>query len=294
VPLAEVEGEEDFEGDSALGGSCQLSNTAQQDFQCELVPLKQQQQQYNRGSVTSPPPRRKDTAAAAAAAEESAAAAADDHSSSNGRSRSRQQQQVEQQQRQSSTPSAAAAAAAAAVLLRGASQVLLLPVVNSLLPVSSSSGPPTNTSSQQQEQQQYASPTTAAGGNNSRRSFSHLPSTSVLWRVPLLSRLLHCMQCGVLWLRAGFALLQLLAAAAPLPSLPLLLLLVGPAMVWCKANYRLAAAYGPAGVLLSPVLGWLPLLVAVWCHTVRKQMGVVDGWGVGGCCTKGAWRMRTE
>jgi hypothetical protein len=102
------------------------------------------------------------------------------------------------------------------------------------------------------------------------------------------------MQCGVLWLRAGFALLQLLAAAAPLPSLPLLLLLVGPAMVWCKANYRLAAAYGPAGVLLSPVLGWLPLLVAVWCHTVRKQMGVVDGWGVGGCCTKGAWRMRTE
>jgi hypothetical protein len=291
VPVGEQEGEGD-EGQSPFEGCCY--NISQDDdgddMRLEMVPLKgqqQQQQQQQRGrarlSQTSPPRRRKDTASAAASAADgdrgavaegscaAAAAAADDSiSSSNSSSELLGRQQQQQQQQQGA---AAVAAAAAAELLRGASQVLLLPVVNSLLP--SSPIAPT------QQQQQYASAV-------SPRQWGR---NTPVWflRLPVLPRVYRCLQAGVLWVRAAGVLLQLAAAAAALPSLPLLLLLLGPGLIWAKATWRMAAAYGPAGVLLSPVLGWLPVLLGGWLHVVRGQMGLVGGgWGCGGCCAKGA------
>jgi hypothetical protein len=287
VPLAE-----DDEGESLLD-SCSNMSQAQQDLACEMVPPKQQQQQQGapaRLARSSPPRRRKETIGSAA---DGVAVADDSSSSSNGSNAvySRQQQQ------QLSMSPSSAAAAAAAVLLRGASQVLLLPVVTSLLPVST----PAASAAQQQQHQQPPPPPAATAGSdsigNSRPSclLNRLGHRSLLWRVPVISRVVHWIQCGVLWVRATAVLLQMAAAALALPSLPLLLLLAGPAMVWCKANWRLAAAYGPTGILLSPVLGWLPALLALWLHTVKKQMGVgMGGRACGGCCTKGAWRIRTE
>ena len=309
VALGMEDEECEGEGDALLvdgyGYNRSAAEEEGEDFCCEMVPLKQQQQQRGAARLarTSPPRRRKDTATATAASaaggvgggdEEGAAAAADDsasssNSGSNGHGVSSRQQQQEQQQQ---PRVGSATAAAAAVLLRGASQVLLLPVVNSLLPVSTIAA----TSQQQQQQQQQQQTAAARGGNGDPRNgcIGWLGSVSRwMCQLPVISTLLHCIYCGVLWVRAAFVLLQLAASAASLPSLPLLLLLAGPAMVWSKANWRLAAAYGPTGLLLSPVLGWLPVFLAVWLHTVRRQMGM-GGWGCGGCCTKGGWRIRTD
>jgi hypothetical protein len=295
VPIGDEEGEGD-EGQSPFEGCCyNISQDDGDDMRLEMVPLKaqQQQQQQRRGrarlSKTSPPRRRKDSASAAASAADgdrgaaagaaAAVAAADDSVSSSNSSSELLGRQRQQQQQQSGA--AAVAAAAAAELLRGASQVLLLPVVNSLLP-SSPTAP-----AQQQEQQQYASAAAAVPP----RFWAH---TAPGWfhRLPVLPRVLRCLQAGVLWVRAAVVLLQLAASAAALPSLPLLLLLSGPGLIWSKATWRMAAAYGPAGVLLSPVLGWLPVLLGGWLHVVQGQMGLVGGgWGCGGCCAKG---MRKE
>jgi hypothetical protein len=54
--------------------------------------------------------------------------------------------------------------------------------------------------------------------------------------------------------------------------LPLLLLAVPPVAFWFKVCWRLAAAYGPVALVVSPVVGWLPVLMLLALHRARRDV----------------------
>jgi hypothetical protein len=61
--------------------------------------------------------------------------------------------------------------------------------------------------------------------------------------------------------------LSLVSVRIPLP----LLLLAVPSMAfWFKICWRLAAAYGPVALVVSPVVGWLPLVLFLALRHVRR------------------------
>jgi hypothetical protein len=69
---------------------------------------------------------------------------------------------------------------------------------------------------------------------------------------------------------------QLLLVSMRIP-LPLLLLAVPPTAFWFKVAWRLAAAYGPVALVVSPVVGWLPLLLGLALRHVRRVVAAGKG-----------------
>lgn len=44
-----------------------------------------------------------------------------------------------------------------------------------------------------------------------------------------------------------------------------------PLTLWCKVAGRLIHSYGPAALLLSPAMGWLPVMVVWWLRAARAR-----------------------
>lgn len=53
-------------------------------------------------------------------------------------------------------------------------------------------------------------------------------------------------------------------AAHALTLLPL-------AALWAKLALRVGSTYGPAGILLSPAVGWLPIGAYLWLQEAMRQ-----------------------
>jgi hypothetical protein len=75
----------------------------------------------------------------------------------------------------------------------------------------------------------------------------------------------------ILCARALMRTVQLSLLSLRIP-VPLLLLAVPPMAFWFKVCWRLAAAYGPVALLVSPVVGWLPLLLGLAVRSVRVDV----------------------